>query len=106
VVSARIGGSFRDIMGALRVLGPTLGETALVDRELVSALWNLCELTRLWALEEDGMLREDGLLSEEELALLKRWHGMLCYAVMLLLEGGDDAEAFQEYDRYRLEEAS
>ncbi len=92
-------------MGALRVLGPTLGTTALVDRELVSALWSLCELTRLWALDEDGMLREDALLSEEDLALLKRWHGMLCYAVMTLLEAGDDAEAFYEYERYRLKEA-
>lgn len=96
---------FHDIMGALRVLGPTLGTTALVDRELISALWSLCELTRLWALEEDGMLRRNALLSEEDLALLKRWHGMLCYAVMILLDTGDDVEAFHEYDRYRMEEA-
>ncbi len=93
-------------MGALRVLGPTLGSTALVDRELVSALWSLCELTRLWAIDEGSMLRRNDLLSEDDLALLRRWHDMICYAVMILLDAGDDAAAFHEYDRYRSEEAS
>ena len=97
---------FHDIMAALRVLGPTLGTTSLVDRELVSALWSLCELTRLWAIDEGSMLRRNDLLAEDDLALLRRWHDMICYVVMLLLESGDVYEAFHEYDRYRLEEAS
>lgn len=96
---------FHDIMGALRILGPSLGTTTLVDRELISALWMLCELTRLWALEEGSMLRRNALLSEEDLALLKRWHGIISYAVMILLDTGDVASAFHEYDRYRMEEA-
>ena len=95
---------FHGIMRALRVLVPTLSGGPLVDRELVSALWSLCELTRLCCVDEDTALRRDRLISAEDLALLRRWHNMVCYAVMIILETGDDAEAFHEYDRYCAED--
>lgn len=96
---------FHDIMSALRVLGPGLSTKAVVDRDLVSALWCLCELTRLWALEEDGMLRRNQLLAAEDHELLKRWHGMFSYAVMMLLESPELSEAFRDYDEHCAEEA-
>lgn len=96
---------FHNMMAALRVLGHSLGAGGTVDRELVSALWSLTELTRLWALEEDGMLRRNKLISDADLAVLRRWHGMLAYAVMILLESDNEQGAFHEYDLYTREAA-
>jgi hypothetical protein len=92
---------FDDLMSALRVLAPTLANRPQLDHELVSALWMLCHLTRMWALDEGSMLRRNNLIDSTDLATLGQWHDMFSYAVMTLLDSGDETEAFFEYERYR-----
>ena len=91
---------FHDLMAAVRTLGRTWARDPQIDREVISALWSLTELTRLWALDEEGMLRRNHLITDPDLALLRRWNEMLSYAVMTLLEAENEQEAFFEYDRY------
>src|SRR5688500_4565813 len=95
------GAQFHELMAALRVLAPSLRDQSSIDRELISGLWALCHLTRTWALDDGSMLRANNLISAADLAKLEHWHAMLSYAVMTLLDSGDETEAFLEYERYR-----
>jgi hypothetical protein len=95
--------AFHGLMSALRTLAPQLASPDAVDRELILALWSPCHLTRLWALTEDGMLRRNNLIGAADLETLERRHAMFSYAVMVLLESGNERGAFSEYDLYRAE---
>src|SRR3954452_18791548 len=66
-------GNFHAVMAALVGVAPHLRGEARVDREVVSALWSLCALARLWALEPGGMLRRNGLISDADQARLAEW---------------------------------
>ena len=96
---------FHSLMSALRALSPRLASGVLIDRQLVAALWTICHLTRMWALVDGSMLRRNNLIDADELKTLERWHDMLSYAVMILLESGDAVEAFSEYDNHHDDEA-
>ena len=51
------------------------------------------------------MLRRNELITVQDRALLRRWHGMLSFAVMILLDTAAVSEAFHEYDVYCAENA-
>lgn len=88
--------NFHELMEAIGVLAPQL-QAEKVDREIVSALWAICFLARLWGLEPDGMLQRNGLIAPEDIKRLSDWLEILGYAVMILLEGVDVEEAFSPY---------
>ena len=82
-----------DVMDALRACAPTLsGEQ--VPQRLVTALWAISHLGRSWALEPDGMLRSNQLISDDDQAKLAAFLQRFEYAVMMLLEGVIEEEAF------------
>ena len=68
------------------------------DKEVVSALWGICHLTRSWALSPDGTLRRNSLIEPEQIALLENWVETISYAVMMLLDDQDFETAFEPYD--------
>jgi hypothetical protein len=92
---------FHGLMSALRTLAPRLARREPIEHQLVSALWTLCHLTRMWALVDGSMLRRNNLIDAADLATLEQWNDMFSYAVMTLLDSGDEKEAFFEYERYR-----
>ena len=78
--------NFHEVMEALRILAPAL-EQPSVDREIVSSIWHICHLGRMWGVHPGGMLRRNGLISAEESARLERWIDCISYATMMLLGG-------------------
>lgn len=44
------------------------------------------------------MLRRNGLIADRDVQTLREWMDCLSYAVMMLLESSDLAEAFAPYD--------
>lgn len=96
--------NFHELMEAIGVLAPQL-QAAKVDREIVSALWAICYLARLWGIEPGGMLQRNRLIAADDVDRLGKWLGVLGYTVAILLEGGDMEEAFSPYAAaYPLEE--
>ncbi|MGE6574596.1 hypothetical protein [Paenibacillus xylanexedens] len=95
--------NFHELMEILRVLAPELARPAL-DREIMAGLWGITHMARAWAVEPEGMLRSNNLISDEQVALMEQWLNLLSYAVMILIEGGGEEEAFWEYHQYLQEE--
>ena len=92
--------NFREVMDALVVLASDLREKPSVDRQVVGALWGIVNLSRVWAIEPDGMLQRNGLIDERDIQRLARWIGMISYATMTLLDGGSEEEAFDDYRKH------
>ena len=80
----------RDVAQSLRVCAERFQDER-VPRELISAVWALSHLGRLWALEPDGMLRRNGLISDEDQTTLSAFLDRFEYAVMMLLDRAPDA---------------
>ncbi len=90
--------NYREVVAALRTLGPTFAGQQSVDREVVSSLWAICHLTRAWALHPDSALRRDGRITAAQVETLDAWIDAISYATMVLLEGNDDGTAFEFID--------
>jgi len=90
--------SFHEIMAALRVLAPSLHQPT-VDREVVSALWSICDLARSYGLRPDGVLQRDGLISEADIKRLDLWVSCISSATQTLLWSGSIDSAFNQYER-------
>jgi hypothetical protein len=90
--------NFHEVMAALRVLAPSLQQTP-IDREVVSALWNICHLGRAWGVYPNGMLRSNNLIQPQEIERLESWVACISYATMMILDGVDIDDAFSEYDK-------
>jgi hypothetical protein len=89
--------NFHEVMAALRVLVPSLQQPS-VDREIISALWGICHLGRMWGVDPDGMLQRNHLIAPQDVKTLELWVDCISYATMMLLDGTGEKEAFHEYD--------
>ena len=89
--------NFREIMEALRVLAPTLQHGPAIDRNLITALWDICHFARAWALEPEGMLQRNHLITATDQERLADWLNIISDTVSNLLEGADEAVAFEAY---------
>ena len=87
--------NYQEVMQALKVLADDLSKPDQVDREIVSALWGICHLTRLWALEKDGMLQRNKLINEAQIKQLGDWVESISFATMMLLDGVNDEAYFE-----------
>ena len=74
-----------DVSRSLRACAPLFGEDR-VPRNLLSSVWTISFLGRLWALEPDGMLRRNGLIDKYDLKRLGTFLEHLDWAVFKLLE--------------------
>ncbi|WP_322745712.1 SMI1/KNR4 family protein [Paenibacillus donghaensis] len=92
-------GNFHELMIVLRALEAKLGEPVL-DREMITCLWSICQLGRAWAVEPEGMLRRNGLITDEQVDRMENWLDLISYAVMTLLGNGGEKEAFWGYREY------
>src|SRR5438128_1239377 len=92
--------NYHEVMEAIRTLAPQL-QASEVDREVISALWAICYLARLWGLEPDGMLQRNGLIEPADIERLSKWLDTVGFAVMMLLDSGDIEAAFAGYQGRR-----
>ncbi len=89
--------NYHEVMEIIQVLQSDFKEEE-IHKEIVSALWALCYLSRLWGLEERGMLRRNHLISESQIEKLSEWVNNISYAVMMLMDGAGIDEAFHSYE--------
>ena len=67
-----------------------------LPQPLVSAVWAISHLGRLWALDPNGMLRRNALISDADVTKLSAFLERFDMAVMLLLSGSSRADAFDQ----------
>lgn len=91
--------NFREVMEAIRMLGPEIAASGAVDRQLMADLWSLVYFPRMWAFPPHGMLRRNDLIDGRELSRLDDWLNRISEAVSYALEGSPDcvADAMIEY---------
>jgi hypothetical protein len=91
--------NFHEIMTLLRTLKQQF-RSEKIDRQIISSFWNICHFTHVWALDPEGMLRRNSLLSDQQIKQLCTWIDCISYAIMGLLDGLSDEQAFEFYDLY------
>src|SRR5205085_3718735 len=90
--------NFHEVMEALRTLAPELIAGNVVEREIMSALWDICWQASLIGLHSTGALQRNHIISSEEIDKLEDWVFDISYAVSILLSAGDVNEAFANYE--------
>jgi hypothetical protein len=85
----------RDVWDALKACAPML-RAEQIARPLMSAIWAISHLGRLWALDPEGMLRRNALISDADLAKLGAFLDRYDLAVTMLLDGVSPEIAFEE----------
>lgn len=80
--------TYDHLVRCVRTLVPHLANDPSLDRQVVSALWGICHLARMWGLHPDGMLRRNNLISHADPQTLETWIEELSYDVMMILDGG------------------
>lgn len=91
--------NFHEVMGIINVLKGHFSKD-YIDRQIISNFWGICHLSRVWGIEQDGMLRRNKLISDNQIELLSTWTDCISYTIMNLLEGLPDEEAFETYTFY------
>jgi hypothetical protein len=89
--------NFHEVMQALRAVAPDLQNGPSIDRNLMTALWDICHYARAWALEPEGMLRKNQLITVTDQERLADWLNIISDTVSNLLEGADETVAFEAY---------
>ncbi|MEL7123049.1 MAG: hypothetical protein AAFO07_26605 [Bacteroidota bacterium] len=90
--------SYHEVIKAIRTLADELRNKEKIDREVISAIWGICHLTRSWAIEKEGMLRRNNLINDEQIKKLEKWVESISYATMMILDGNDNSTAFELYE--------
>ena len=94
---ALIEANYREVIDCIMCVADRLQKDEAVDRRVVSSLWSICHLARLWGIDDDGMLRRNGLIKPADVALLERWVEAISYATMTLLDGSELEHALDEH---------
>ena len=100
------GAYFHEVMAAVAAVAPHLRHETRLDRTLVAALWDLCELARRWGQEPDAMRRRNGVGSDADASAVAGRLQAISDAVAVLLGGGRPEEAFASYHRLSAPDAA
>ncbi|WP_343696132.1 hypothetical protein [Flavobacterium sp.] len=85
------------IMKSLKVLSSEM-EKDFVDKRIISSIWGICHLGRMWALYPEGMLQSNNLISKEQVSQIDNWLVDISYAAFCILDGAGEDEAFWNYN--------
>ena len=88
--------TYDHLIRCVRSLVPHLGHDPVLDRRVVSSLWGICHLARMWGLHPEGMLRSNNLISDADLQTLEAWVEDLSYDVLMVLDGGEPEGPLRE----------
>lgn len=89
--------NYHEIMAAIRVLASDLRSSEKIDRDVISAIWGICHLTRLWAIDRNCMLQRNNLIQAKQIKKLENWIEIISYSTMMILDGHDNQTAFELY---------
>ena len=95
--------NFHQLFECILVVGKKISVDNKVDKDLMGDLFDLCRLTRLWGLEEQGMLRRNNLISDGDIEKLGVWQETIENATSLLLGGASPEYVSYLYAKYLLE---
>jgi hypothetical protein len=90
--------NYHELMEIIKVFSDDFESERLIDKEVISALWGICHLARSWAVHPDGMLRRNNLVSKDQIETIDAWIEDISYAVMMLMDGAGEDEAFNPYN--------
>jgi len=79
--------NYHEVIAAIKTLADEIKNKEKVDKEVISAIWGICHLTRSWAIDEEGMLRRNDLINEEQIKKLEEWIESISYETMTTLLG-------------------
>jgi hypothetical protein len=88
--------AYHEVMQALITLAPQFRYGA-VDRDVIKALWSICDFGRQWGLHPTSALQRNHLISTAEAARLEKWIDAISQATLMLLDGADIATALGPY---------
>jgi len=89
--------NYHEVINAIQVLTDQLRDNEKVDKEVISAVWGICHLTRSWAIDPEGMLQKNNLIKKEQIEKLKKWVESISYAIMMIMDGSNNETAFDFY---------
>lgn len=91
--------NFHEVIRVIKTLAADLRKPE-VDKDIICKLWSICQLSRAWALEKDGMLQRNGLIVASEVERLAEWTDCISATVMNLLSDLNDEIAYETYNFY------
>lgn len=90
--------NYHEVMEAIKTLAGEIGDQKQVDREVISAIWGICYLTRSWAIDKEGMLQRNDLITEKQIGQLEKWVESISYTTMMILDGNDFQTTYDLHD--------
>jgi hypothetical protein len=93
--------NFLQVLRAIIALAPHLAGRQVLERRLVSGLWELVQRARAWGLDPNGMIQRNKLMSAADTQRLWLWVTCLELAISRLLQGIDPSEADTYYRENR-----
>ncbi len=90
--------NFHEIMKILEVLSNDF-KAKQINKELISNIWSICQLSRTWVSEE-SMLQRNNVITQLQIDKLTEWVNCISETVMWLLEGADNDTTFETYHQY------
>src|SRR4051812_37093723 len=92
--------NFHLVMEALFTVGETLYRSQQVDRELVHAIWALCNTARGYGLHPQGMLQRNKLISQADTKRFERWIDAIETPPLPVLGGHPPHSRLSRYAEY------
>jgi hypothetical protein len=92
--------NFHLVMEALFTVGETLYRSQQVDRELIHAIWVICDTARAYGLHPQGMLQRNKLISQTDTNRLERWVDAIETTALTVLGGGPPHYRLTRYAEY------
>jgi hypothetical protein len=89
--------NFEEVVEATAAVAEHLRAGPWVDRELVFALWSMCETARAWGVQEGGMLPRNHLISPADRRTLATWVDIIERMTLRLLRGNGLPLAISPY---------
>ncbi len=85
------------IMKSLKILAPEM-EKDFIDKRIISTIWGICHLARMWAVHPEGMLQRNNLITKQQILQIDNWLIDISYAASCLLDGAGVDVAFADYE--------
>ncbi|MCG8696726.1 MAG: hypothetical protein MI922_01630 [Bacteroidales bacterium] len=79
--------NFYEVMECIRLLADDLGKNDKLDKDVISAIWRICQLPRSWAVINNNMTKGSTIISNQQVKTLDNWRDQISYVTMTLLEG-------------------
>lgn len=90
--------NYHEVIAAIKTLADEIRGKEKIDKDVISAIWGICHLTRSWAIEKEGMLQRNNLITEKQIKILEKWVEAISYAILMILDGSDNSTAFELYE--------